>query len=42
MRSAMRRPRHKLHVSTFPFLAVLLCEMGALILFLLFVYLDNS
>src|ERR1700729_2969425 len=31
----MRRPRHKLHVSTFPFLAVLLCAMGALILFLL-------
>jgi hypothetical protein len=31
----MRRPRHKLHVSTFPFLAVLLCAMGSLILFLL-------
>src|SRR5207253_309845 len=31
----MRRPRHKLQVSTFPFLAVLLCAMGALILFLL-------
>src|SRR5581483_2257984 len=31
----MRRPRHKLEVSTFPFLAVLLCAMGSLILFLL-------
>lgn len=31
----MRRPRHKLQVSTFPFLAVLLCAMGSLILFLL-------
>src|SRR5438105_113303 len=31
----MRRARHKLQVSTFPFLAVLLCAMGALILFLL-------
>jgi len=30
----MRR-RHKLEVSTFPFLAVLLCAMGALILLLL-------
>src|SRR5262249_14506810 len=30
-----RRSRHKLQVSTFPFLAVLLCAMGALILFLL-------
>jgi hypothetical protein len=31
----MRRARHKLEVSTFPFLAVLLCAMGALIFFLL-------
>lgn len=31
----MRRPRQKLQVSTFPFLAVLLCAMGSLILFLL-------
>lgn len=31
----MRRPRHKLQVSTFPFLAVLLAAMGALILLLL-------
>src|SRR5207237_7305841 len=31
----MRRPRHKLQVSTFPFLAVLLGAMGALILLLL-------
>src|ERR1700675_362996 len=31
----MRRPRHKLQVSTFPFLAVLLGTMGALILLLL-------
>jgi hypothetical protein len=31
----MRRSRHKLQVSTFPFLAVLLCAMGALILLLL-------
>src|ERR1700675_1015032 len=32
---AVRRSRHKLEVSTFPFLAVLLCAMGALIFFLL-------
>jgi hypothetical protein len=31
----MRRRRHKLEVSTFPFLAVLLCAMGSLILMLL-------
>jgi hypothetical protein len=31
---AMRRPRSKLEVSTFPFLAVLLCAMGALLLLL--------
>src|SRR5262245_37883074 len=31
----MRRRRHTLHVSTFPFLAVLLCAMGSLILLLL-------
>jgi hypothetical protein len=31
----MRRRRHKLQVSTFPFLAVLLCAMGSLILMLL-------
>ncbi len=31
----MRRPRQKLQVNTFPFLAVLLCAMGSLILFLL-------
>lgn len=31
----MRRPRHRLQVSTFPFLAVLLCAMGSLILLLL-------
>ena len=31
----MRRPRNKLEVSTFPFLAVLLCAMGALILILM-------
>jgi hypothetical protein len=31
----MRRRRHLLQVSTFPFLAVLLCAMGALILLLL-------
>ncbi|HVS39438.1 MAG TPA: hypothetical protein VMS17_28025 [Gemmataceae bacterium] len=31
----MRRRRHKLQVSTFPFLAVLLCAMGALLLVLL-------
>src|ERR1700752_1108278 len=31
----MRRPRHRLQVSTFPFLAVLLGAMGALILLLL-------
>ena len=30
----MRRPRSKLQVSTFPFLAVLLCAMGALLLLL--------
>src|SRR5438874_1232438 len=30
----MRRPRPKLQVSTFPFLAVLLCAMGSLLLFL--------
>src|SRR5437762_2485515 len=30
----MRRPRNKLQVSTFPFLAVLLCAMGSLLLFL--------
>ena len=30
----MRRPRSKLQVSTFPFLAVLLCAMGSLLLFL--------
>src|ERR1043166_1464852 len=30
----MRRPRQKLQVSTFPFLAVLLCAMGSLLLFL--------
>lgn len=30
----MRRPRSKLEVSTFPFLAVLLCAMGALLLLL--------
>ncbi len=30
----MRRPRTKLQVSTFPFLAVLLCAMGALLLLL--------
>jgi hypothetical protein len=31
----MRRRRHRLEVSTFPFLAVLLCAMGSLILMLL-------
>src|SRR5436309_4553087 len=31
----MRRRRQKLEVSTFPFLAVLLCAMGSLILLLL-------
>ena len=31
----MRSRRHKLQVSTFPFLAVLLCAMGALLLVLL-------
>jgi hypothetical protein len=31
----MRRPRQKLRVSTFPFLAVLLCAMGSLILLLM-------
>src|SRR4051812_23764595 len=31
----MRRRRHQLQVSTFPFLAVLLCTMGSLILVLL-------
>src|SRR5438552_373156 len=31
----MRRRRHVLQVSTFPFLAVLLCTMGSLILLLL-------
>jgi hypothetical protein len=31
----MRRKRQRLQVSTFPFLAVLLCAMGSLILFLL-------
>src|SRR5262249_12201478 len=31
----MRRPRRRLSVSTFPFLAVLLCAMGSLILLLL-------
>jgi hypothetical protein len=31
----MRRPRKHLEVSTFPFLAVLLCAMGALILVLM-------
>lgn len=31
----MRRPRNKLEVSTFPFLAVLLCAMGSLILILM-------
>jgi hypothetical protein len=31
----MRRPRRRLEVSTFPFLAVLLCAMGSLILLLL-------
>jgi hypothetical protein len=31
----MRRRRHRLEVSTFPFLAVLLCAMGSLILLLL-------
>ena len=31
----MRGRRHKLQVSTFPFLAVLLCAMGSLILILL-------
>src|SRR5438094_6279165 len=31
----MRRRRHKLEVSTFPFLAVLLCAMGSMILLLL-------
>jgi hypothetical protein len=31
----MRRRRHQLQVSTFPFLAVLLCTMGSLILLLL-------
>jgi hypothetical protein len=31
----MRRRRHQLQVSTFPFLAVLLCAMGSLILLLL-------
>jgi hypothetical protein len=31
----MKRRRHKLEVSTFPFLAVLLCAMGSLILLLL-------
>ena len=30
----MRRPRSRLHVSTFPFLAVLLCAMGSLLLLL--------
>lgn len=30
----MRRPRNKLQVSTFPFLAVLLCVMGSLLLLL--------
>jgi hypothetical protein len=33
--SVMRAARNKLQVSTFPFLAVLLCAMGSLILFLL-------
>ena len=31
----MKRRRHTLQVSTFPFLAVLLCAMGSLILLLL-------
>src|SRR5712692_4751982 len=31
----MRQRRHNLQVSTFPFLAVLLCTMGSLILLLL-------
>src|SRR6516162_7662258 len=31
----MRRPRRRLSVSTFPFLAVLLCAMGSLILLML-------
>ena len=31
----MKRSRHGLQVSTFPFLAVLLCTMGSLILLLL-------
>src|SRR6516164_2368757 len=31
----MRRPRQRLQVQTFPFLAVLLCAMGSLILLLL-------
>src|SRR5262245_37837593 len=31
----MRRPRRKLEVNTFPFLAVLLCAMGSLILLLM-------
>src|SRR5262249_27076813 len=31
----MRRRRHRLQVTTFPFLAVLLCAMGSLILLLL-------
>src|SRR5579862_5067503 len=31
----MRRSRHKLEVSTFPFLAVLLCAMGSLIFLLM-------
>ena len=31
----MKRRRHALQVSTFPFLAVLLCAMGSLILLLL-------
>jgi hypothetical protein len=33
----MRRPRHRLQVQTFPFLAVLLCTMGSLILLLLII-----
>ncbi|MEI7683734.1 MAG: hypothetical protein WCL32_01820, partial [Planctomycetota bacterium] len=33
----MRRPRRKLEVNTFPFLAVLLCAMGAFILLLMVV-----
>lgn len=33
----MRRPKHKLQVDTFPFLAVLLCAMGSFILLLMMI-----